>query len=64
MYAHFNSLFVVCLFVVVVVYYQSFSMCILASREHTCIHPDVSKSKNKNDECKKLLEYDSVSQIM
>ena len=31
-------------------------MCILASREHTCIHPEVSKGKNKNDECKKMLD--------
>ena len=31
-------------------------MCILASRQHTCVHPEVSKAKNKNDECKKLLD--------
>ena len=39
-------------------------MCILASREHYCIHPEVSTGKNKNDECKKLLEYSSVSQFI
>lgn len=36
------------------------SMSILASREHTCIHPKVSKSRNKNDDCKKLRDYDEV----
>ena len=35
-------------------------MCILASREHACIHPQVSKSKNKNDDCKLLLDYHNV----
>ena len=38
-------------------------MSILASREHTCIHPQVSTGKNKNDECKKLLDYDGVSGV-
>ena len=37
-----------------------FSMCILASRDHTCIHPEVSKSKTKTDDCRKLLDYDEV----
>jgi len=37
------------------------SMSILASREHTCIHPKVSKSREKNEECKKLLDYADVS---
>lgn len=32
------------------------SMCILGSREHACIHPEVSQAKGKNDECRKLLE--------
>ena len=36
------------------------SMAILASREHTCIHPQVSRSKTKNDDCRKLLDYDEV----
>ena len=31
-------------------------MTILSSREHSCIHPVVSKGKNKNEECKKLLD--------
>ena len=35
-------------------------MCILGSREHACIHPVVSKSKRKNDECKKTLEVMSI----
>ncbi len=38
-----------------------YSMCILASREHTCIHPEVSTSKNKNEECKKKLDGTDVS---
>ncbi|KAF0296920.1 Fanconi anemia group J [Amphibalanus amphitrite] len=29
-------------------------MTILASRDHTCIHPDVSRSANKNDGCRDL----------
>ena len=39
-------------------------MSILASREHTCIHPKVSLSKDKNEECKKLLEYDDVRDFL
>jgi len=31
-------------------------MSILASREHTCVHPYVSLSKNKNDECQKMVD--------
>ena len=31
-------------------------MTILSSREHSCVHPVVSKGKNKNEECKKLLD--------
>ncbi|KAK3742769.1 hypothetical protein QZH41_003706 [Actinostola sp. cb2023] len=31
-------------------------MCILSSREHSCIHPRVSKNGNKNEECRKLLD--------
>jgi hypothetical protein len=29
-------------------------MGVLASREHTCIHPEVSRSANKNEGCKIL----------
>jgi len=36
--------------------YKQTKMCILSSREHTCIHPVVSKNSNKNDECRKLLD--------
>ena len=35
-------------------------MCILGSREHACIHPEVSKAKRKNDECRKLLDVMSI----
>ncbi|EEC10793.1 hypothetical protein IscW_ISCW019247 [Ixodes scapularis] len=31
-------------------------MCILSSRERTCIHPRISRSSNKNEECKELLD--------
>lgn len=34
------------------VYKDSLKMTILGSREHTCIHPTVSKLKNKNEGCK------------
>lgn len=30
-------------------------MSVLASREHTCIHPLIRKSKSKNEECRDLL---------
>ena len=33
-------------------------MTILASREHTCIHPQVSNSGNKNEGCENLLKVD------
>ena len=36
-------------------------MCILGSREHTCVHPEISKLPDKNDNCKKLLDSDRVS---
>nr|XP_054773588.1 Fanconi anemia group J protein homolog [Lytechinus pictus] len=36
--------------------YKSVRMSILGSREHTCVHPEVSKSKNKNEGCKELLD--------
>ncbi|KAK3886088.1 hypothetical protein Pcinc_009742, partial [Petrolisthes cinctipes] len=29
---------------------------VLASREHTCIHPVVKKSRSKNEECRQLLD--------
>ena len=35
-------------------------MVVLASREYTCIHPNVSTSKSKNDDCKMLLDYKEV----
>ena len=36
-------------------------MTILASRQHTCIHPQVSKMGNKDDLCKKLRKNETVS---
>ena len=36
--------------------YSDVKMSILGSREHTCIEPQVSKSKNKNEACKELME--------
>lgn len=36
-------------------------MSILASREHTCVHPMVSLDKNKNEECHKLIDGLHVS---
>ena len=35
-------------------------MTILASREHTCIHPEISKSRNKNEGCKELMDVSTV----
>lgn len=35
-------------------YAKNVKMTILASRQHTCIHPQISKMPNKNDLCKKL----------
>ena len=40
--------------------FNTYSMVILASREHTCIHPNVSRSKKKNEDCKNLLDYKEV----
>lgn len=37
-------------------------MCILASREHTCIHSEVSESKNKTEDCRKSVEGREVCQ--
>ncbi len=31
-------------------------MTILASRQHTCIHPEISRAANKNEKCKELLK--------
>ena len=36
-------------------------MCILASREHTCIDPIISKGPKKNEECKNKLDVSSNS---
>ncbi|XP_067685021.1 Fanconi anemia group J protein homolog [Haliotis asinina] len=36
--------------------YHDVNMTILGSREHTCVHPVVSKMANKNDGCKELLK--------
>ncbi|XP_075746080.1 Fanconi anemia group J protein homolog isoform X2 [Rhipicephalus microplus] len=36
--------------------YCHVKMCILSSRERTCVHPVVSKSTAKNERCKELLE--------
>ncbi|UYV83980.1 BRIP1 [Cordylochernes scorpioides] len=36
--------------------YKDVKMCILSSREKTCIHPQVSRSSSKNEECQALLE--------
>ncbi|XP_062501218.1 Fanconi anemia group J protein homolog isoform X2 [Corticium candelabrum] len=35
--------------------YHDAKMCVLGSREQNCIHPGVSRSKHKNEECQKLL---------
>ena len=35
-------------------------MTILSSREHSCVHPVVSRGKSKNEECKKLLDGSAV----
>ncbi|CAN7938560.1 unnamed protein product [Ixodes hexagonus] len=36
--------------------YRNARMCILSSRERTCIHPRISNSSNKNEECKELID--------
>nr|QZX63216.1 fanconi anemia group J protein [Halisarca dujardinii] len=41
--------------------YKDVPMSILASKEHYCVHPEVSKKANKSDECKKLLDYSAAS---
>ncbi|XP_019860996.1 PREDICTED: Fanconi anemia group J protein homolog [Amphimedon queenslandica] len=40
--------------------YSNTPMVILASRDHTCIHPQVSTSRNKKEECKALIDYKYV----
>jgi Fanconi anemia group J protein len=34
---------------------MSTRMCVLASRDHLCVHPQVSKSSGKTEECMRLL---------
>ena len=41
-------------------YFFSYRMTILASREHTCIHPEISKSRNKNEGCKELMDVSTI----
>ncbi|XP_055513678.1 Fanconi anemia group J protein isoform X2 [Leucoraja erinacea] len=36
--------------------YSYVRMTILSSRDHTCVHPEVSASYNRNEKCKELLE--------
>ncbi|XP_072909232.1 Fanconi anemia group J protein [Hemitrygon akajei] len=36
--------------------YSYVRMTILSSRDHTCVHPEVSNSYNRNEKCKELLE--------
>ncbi|CAG0896403.1 unnamed protein product [Darwinula stevensoni] len=36
--------------------YRNVRMTVLASREHSCIHPQVSRMKNKTEGCKDVLE--------
>jgi hypothetical protein len=38
-------------------------MCVLASREHTCIHPEVSRSSNKNEGCKELTDAKKLRSV-
>ena len=33
-----------------------FRMGVLGSREYLCIHPTVSQSRDKNEECKQLIK--------
>uniref|UniRef100_A0A4W3J9H9 DNA 5'-3' helicase n=1 Tax=Callorhinchus milii TaxID=7868 RepID=A0A4W3J9H9_CALMI len=39
--------------------YSRVRMTILSSRDHTCVHPEVSSSHNRNEKCKELLEENS-----
>ncbi|XP_005986876.1 Fanconi anemia group J protein isoform X2 [Latimeria chalumnae] len=36
--------------------YSGVRMTILSSRDHTCVHPQVSRSGNRNERCKELLD--------
>ncbi|XP_041097382.1 Fanconi anemia group J protein isoform X2 [Polyodon spathula] len=36
--------------------YSSVRMTILSSRDHTCVHPEVSAGGNRNEKCRELLE--------
>ncbi|XP_026538513.1 Fanconi anemia group J protein [Notechis scutatus] len=36
--------------------YSSVRMTILSSREHSCVHPRISRGSNKNEKCAELLE--------
>ncbi|XP_072099358.1 Fanconi anemia group J protein [Mobula birostris] len=36
--------------------YSYVRMTILSSRDHTCVHPEISNSYNRNEKCKELLE--------
>ncbi|KAJ3591167.1 hypothetical protein NHX12_009114, partial [Muraenolepis orangiensis] len=36
--------------------YSGVPMTILSSRDHTCVHPEVMRSSNRNERCKELLE--------
>jgi hypothetical protein len=61
LYIYINKLYVNLGFVHLYKYVVlSFRMCILASRDHTCIHPQVSKAKNKTEECRKSVENKEV----
>ena len=39
----------------------SLRMGVLGSREYLCIHPTVSQSRDKNEECKNLIKGHQVS---
>ncbi|XP_013403717.1 Fanconi anemia group J protein homolog, partial [Lingula anatina] len=41
--------------------YREAKMCILSSREHTCIHPEVSNGPNKNDGCREKLDHNQCN---
>lgn len=41
--------------------YSGVPMTILSSRDHTCVHPEVMRSSNRNERCKELLEAKDVS---
>lgn len=43
--------------------FASCSMLILASRQHTCIHPEISRVASKNEGCRDLLDVSSLIRI-